>query len=178
MAGRSNLMVICAVALVLMWLGTASAQVNRGNWIVQGTASFQSLSGKAHGNQTTSIFVLSPRLYYFVADRWAVGGRLALLTASSGGASSTDFMVGPDANYFFKINAADLYPYAGAGLFIASHSDGSSQSGFTFALHAGAAYLIKPHLSVQPEMEFDFDNRGSNSGTTFLIGVGLAGFLY
>jgi hypothetical protein len=34
------------------------------------------------------------------------------------------------------------------------------------------------HLSIFPELSLNLENRDSNSGTTIMLGVGLAGFLY
>lgn len=80
--------------------------------------------------------------------------------------------------YFFRTSSDELLPFAGLGLFLSSHSNGKSSTGFAFSRHGGLAYLLKEHLSIFPEFSLNIENQDSNSGTTIMLGVGLAGFLY
>ena len=166
--------ILCALMTVLLLIGSASAQTNLGNMAVMGTVAFSTTSGD--GSVTN--FNLSPRGYYFLMDQVAVGGRLSFNSTSSGGATFTDVLFGPDGLYFFKTDMDNLLPFAGLGLFLSNHSNGESTTGITFSMHGGLAYLLKPHLSIFPEAAFDISSRDSKTTTQISIGVGLAGFLY
>jgi len=170
---RSIMTILCALTL-LTACGGAWAQTDKGGLVFMGTAAFSTTSGDG----SVTVFNLSPRAYYFVADQVGVGGELGFITASSGGSSSTSVTFGPDAVYFFKTSSDELLPFAGLGLFLSHHSNGKSTTGFTFSLHGGLAYLLKEHLSIFPELSLNLENQDSNSGTTIMLGVGLAGFLY
>jgi hypothetical protein len=179
---RSILIVICTLSLLTAGAVGALAQTDKGGLVFMGTAAFTTSSGDLYGGSSLTTLELSPRAYYFVADQVGVGGRLGFVNASTSGLSTTSIAFGPDAVYFFKTSSDNLLPFAGAGLFItsASISNGhsSSASGFTFSLHGGLAYLLKEHLAIFPELSLDLQNQDSNSGTTIMLGVGLAGFLY
>jgi len=171
----------CAIALLLI-AGAATAQTSQGDMVIMGTASFTSQSGDLHGDGV-STFDLSPRCYYFLRDQIAIGGRLTYRHSSSDNVSSSTLFIGPDGAYFFKTSSESLLPYAGVGLFLSTSSSEfgdvkSDASGFAFALHGGFAYLLRPNLAVVPGLEIDLESSEGNSGTTILLGVGLAGFLY
>jgi hypothetical protein len=173
---RSVIMAVCALALLTAVAGGALAQTDKGNLVFMGTAAFATTSGDG----STTVFNLSPRAYYFVADQVGVGGRLGFVTSSTSGLSTTTSIAfGPDAVYFFATPSENLLPFAGLGLFF-THTDigDFSSNGFTFSLHGGLAYLLKEHLSIFPEMSVDMATQDSNSSTMVMLGVGLAGFLY
>jgi len=164
---RSIMTILCALILLTACSG-AWAQTDKGGLVFMGTAAFSTTSG-------ATVLGLSPRAYYFVADQIGVGGRLSFESRSAGG---SDVLFGPDGVYFFKTSSDELLPFAGLGLFLSHHSNGKSTTGFTFSLHGGLAYLLKEHLSIFPELSLNLENQDSNSGTTIMLGVGLAGFLY
>jgi len=170
---RSIMTVLCALILLTACSG-AFAQTDKGGLVFMGTAAFSTTSGEG----SVTVFNLSPRAHYFVADQIGIGGRLSFNSASSGGATFTDVLFGPDGLYFFKTSSDELLPFAGLGLFLSHHSNGKSTTGFSFSLHGGLAYLLKEHLSIFPELSLNLESRDSNSTTTVMIGVGLAGFLY
>jgi len=179
---RSIMTVLCALILLTAGAGGAWAQTDKGGLVFMGTASFTTSSGDLYGGNSFTTLELSPRAYYFVADQIGVGGRLGFRNTSTSGFSTSSITFGPDAAYFFKTSSDNLLPFVGAGLFITSTSvsngHSSSASGFTFSLHGGLAYLLKEHLSIFPELSLNLENQDSNSGTTIMLGVGLAGFLY
>jgi hypothetical protein len=174
----SKSLLILAIWLTTLLVGSAHAQIKQSDLIFEGSVSFASMSGDLHGDHSTTVFSLQPRMYYFLADHMALGGRLGLTSTSGGGSSTTEFLLGPDFDYYFQTESKDIYPFAGGGLFYSSVSDGKSTSGFTFGLHGGLAYLLKPHLALKPGLEIDFESRDSHAGTTIMLGMGLAGFLY
>lgn len=168
-------MILCLTLALLLGIGTASAQTDKGNIVFMGTAAFGTTS--SDGNSQTDV-ELSPRGYYFMMDQLAIGGRLSFRSTSYSGSSTSSVLFGPDALYFFRMDSKELLPFAGLGLFLSSYSNGESTTGFTFSLHGGLSYLLKEHLSIFPEAALDIESRDGNTSTTFGVGVGLAGFLY
>jgi hypothetical protein len=167
--------VICTLfLLILPTAGGAWAQTNTGSWTIMGTASLSTTSGDG----SVTVFNLSPRAHYFVADQVGMGGRLEFSSISSGDTTFTDVLFGPDGVYFFKTSIDELLPFAGLGLFLSHYSNEESTTGFTFSLHGGLAYLLREHLSIFPELSVNLASQDSHSTTSVVLGVGLAGFLY
>ena len=176
---RQTSVFVTLIALMSLNCITALAQTEQSNMLIMGSATFATSSKS--GSSTTTL-ELSPRAYYFLQDYVAVGGRLELNRVSNGG-SVTTFGIGPDGVYFFKMDSKELLPFAGIGLVYNAASSSfngrsSSQSGFTVALHGGIAYLLRDHLSLFPELEFDIGSGDAAPSTAISLGVGIAGFLY
>lgn len=112
---------------------------------------------------------------------------MGIENVQQGDVSSTSFQLGPSAQYCFGDVDATTIPYMGAGLFYRAISSKNVVNGRTFktddsgtsmALYSGLAVLLRAHLAITPEASIVLESLGGNSGTTFQIGIGLAGFLY
>ena len=174
--------------MLLISIGTADAHVRQGTWLLQGTAAFSSSSGDLYGNETLTTFSLSPTVHYFIINKLALGGKLDVVSRSQGNNSNTSLFVGPSVRYFLaKDTDAYLNPYLGAAILLRSMSSEttignttykSDASGSSIQLSAGLAWFLKEHLALTPELSFNLESLEGNSGTTIMLGVGLAGFLY
>jgi hypothetical protein len=167
---------------VLFCALAVDAQTQKGSVMIAGSASFSSSSGDLYGDEALTQLQLLPAIYYFAADHVAIGGRVNYINVSQGDASSSALLLGPYAAYFFQAGAKSS-PFVGGGIFLNSNSasvgDHSiTSSGQTIALGAGIAFFVKPHFAITPELGVNFQSLESVSGTTILLGVGLAGFVY
>ena len=126
MKWRTLLLGIVTVAVLGLCTPQADAHVQKKTWILQGNASFSSLSGDLHGNETQTVITLNPTIHYAVMDNLAVGGILELASSSVGDYSSLWLGIGPSARYFFGKDTdkhmGSVNPYVGAAVLLKSQS--------------------------------------------------------
>ncbi len=178
------LMSLSALALLFALVLPASAHIRQGTTIIQGNASLSSSSGAIYSNTTLTNFVVSPAVRYFVIDHLAVGGQMYLDYIKQGPAHSTNFELGPSVGYYFGNLDGKTIPYLGGSLLFRTLSAqsgnnlSSSENGTAISVFGGLAAFLTEHLAVTPEVPVNFESLGGHTGTTVLVGAGLAGFLY
>jgi hypothetical protein len=119
---KPTLVIAVAIALAVPTGSRAqSYAVNRGSWIVGGTAGFSSSGGDGGGDRITLLF-LAPAGQYFVMPGLALGGQLRLSHSRSGSTGSTGYGAGPAATYYFGRGVRPVYPYLGASVSLARTS--------------------------------------------------------
>ena len=176
------------VAVLAISAIQADAHTRKGTWELQGTVAFSSSSGDLYGNETYSVISVAPAVHYFVINKLAIGGKLDILSVSQGDDSRTSLFIGPSVQYFLaRDHDAVVNPYLGAAILLRSESTenqvgnvtvSTDASGSAIQLAAGLAWFLREHLALTPELSVNLESLEGNSGTTIMLGAGLAGFLY
>jgi hypothetical protein len=98
--------------IVLSLSLTLNAQLTKGNWLVGGTANFETSTSIVENNagsesKSTSIgFQLLPNLGYFIAKRFAVGLDISVFFGNPEGSNNSNWNLGggPFIRYYFLEN--------------------------------------------------------------------------
>lgn len=185
MVWKKSLLTVGALAVLLMGISTADAHTRKGTWQLQGGAAFSSSSGDLYGGETRTNFTMSPGVHYFVVDKLMLGARAPVSKTKQGDVSTTSLYFGPAAAYYFGADDATTNPYLGAGVFYRQETFESgggpvdySQNGSSIGVMGGMALFLREYLALQPELSVNFESLEGTTGTTFMFGIGLAGFLY
>lgn len=139
-------------SLIALSASTAFSQgnINKGDWMVGGSASFSSQKYKGYEGTTTS-FEISPDAGYFFANQFAGGLSLAYTSAKSTGEESVSAVaVAPFLRYYFLPAAQKVNVFAqGAYAFGSAKAGGVSASvnGYSFA--AGPSIFLTPATALE-----------------------------
>ncbi len=189
----------------LALFGTASAQMEKGSWVIGGstTLGFNNVNTKySAGSESVSepavsTFMVTPSVGYFVQDKVAIGLDLGFTSISQkDGAdkytvSSLSLM--PTATYYFK-GATNLVPYLGAGIGYASNKstetyDGRTYTdtadGFAWKAKGGLVYLLNQNVGLDLGLGYNqFTHNETENNVdykttvgTFGVSVGVSVFL-
>lgn len=145
------------IALCVMTASTAFSQINKGQWMVGGNASFSS-SKFEDADNTTNTYQLAPNAGYFFINNLVGGFRINLSGTKTetelGDFKSSSVLVSPFVRYYFlpaaeKINVfADLgYGFGSEKAEIGNNDETASVSGFSIA--AGPAIFITPNTALE-----------------------------
>jgi hypothetical protein len=138
---------IFVVFFVLM-TGYSFAQTEKGNFLVGGTAGFQSNS-----NNTTIAF--SPNVGYFIAKNFAVGASSTLSSVKEDYQKITTFDIGPFARYY--VGHSNFKPFGLVQLGYLSYTvkdldpptSKSSIDGFGFTVGVGGSAFISRDVAFE-----------------------------
>ena len=190
MKWRTLFLGMMTVAVMVLGATQADAHVQKTTWILQGNASFSSSSGDLYGGDDITTITLAPTVHYAIMNKFAIGGTLNFGSSSQGDFSSSSFMLGPSVRYFFggdrDKHMGGINPYVGGGIMLRSESfdDGNpntneeTQSGSAIQLLGGIAFYLSNTVALTPELSVNLESMEGESGTTIMLGVGIAGFLH
>lgn len=170
------------VAGALALFGFSQAQLQEGNWMVGASvANFKFTNGF---NMS-----LTPKLGYFIQDRWAIGGQVGLdLYSPEGGDSKTQttWSIAPFTRYYFSgaeidnlLNNGAFFAEGSVGFGGDNSSGGNSTNGVDLGIGAGYAYFITPNVGLEGLLKFQGLAGGGNknfNGNLYL-GVGFQIYL-
>lgn len=151
------------------------AQVNKGQWLVGGTAGFES---HKRGEIKATEFTFSPNAGYFFIDKLAGGLRVDLTSVKYKGEddASSEFLVAPFVRYYFLDAAQKVNLFADASYGFGSvKSDGESASQNGFAVSAGPAIFLSPNTALELALQYRSmggDAYGDDNLNTFGFKVG------
>jgi hypothetical protein len=133
-------------------------QINRGDLIINGSASFYSWfnhyeSGTSSSNSSGVHFGISPRLLFFVSDGLAIGTRLTAGFSSSEGNFSYNIGLGPELRYYFDFG---LFFEAGFSYDL-NHSESYSYNSISVEPAIGYAIFLNPHVAIEPSFYYNLD---------------------
>jgi hypothetical protein len=136
------ILIVAAAAAI-----TASAQTQKGNWLVGGSANFASVK---QGEYSATTFGISPMAGYFVAENLALGAALNFSSFKpEDDDASTEFSFGPFVRYYF-VNlgpSAKLFGQADIAFGSSKYID---SEGFTnWGISAGPAIFLNPHTALE-----------------------------
>jgi len=142
---------IIATTLISCLLTSASAQTEKGDWMVGG-----GLRLNTSNNRTEIAF--SPNAGIFVINNLAIAGNISLDYAKSGDTKITSFGIGPFVRYYFT--TANVRPLLQANINYLSTkvkipSNSSTNNGFNFFLGGGAAIFVSDQVSLDLLLGYD-----------------------
>lgn len=161
--------------------GFSNAQIQEGNWMV--------------GGQITNIkftngfnMSLTPKLGYFIKDRWALGAQVGLDIASPEGTSDTQttWSIAPFTRYYFSdaevdtlLNNGAFFAEASAGFGGDNSGSGNSTNGLDLGIGAGYAYFLTPNVGLEGLLKFQGLVGGGNDNVNgnLYLGVGFQIYL-
>lgn len=185
-----KVLLVAAIAL----FGTASAQMEKGSWVVSGSTAlgFNSLTakltseGETDSSPSLNVFTLTPSAGYFVMDKLAIGldlGYASMSVNQDGDKASLNlFSVMPAGTYYFK-SGSNVIPYLSAGLGYATVSlnykennttTTESFDGFMWKAKGGFVYLLNQNVGL--DLGVGYNNVShNNSAEDFKVSLGSFG---
>lgn len=159
----------------------ATAQLQQGNWMV---------GAEVANVKFTNGFSMSltPKLGYFVQDRWVVGAQVGLDVQSPEGTSDTqtDWSIAPFTRYYFASNEVDnllnngaFFAEGSAGFGGNNSSAGNSTNGVELGIGAGYSYFITPTVGLEGLLKYKGLVGGGNTNAqgNLYLGVGFQIYL-
>ena len=161
-----------ALAAMLAFLPAAAsgqaAALEKGSFVLGGSAGFN-IEDNGVGDNAFTISAI-PRVEYFLADGFAVGGHLGASRYSQGESSSTSVHAGPTVSYYF-LQDGRVHPFVQAlasytrSTFSSPVSDGSRASmGLTGAV--GLLYMLSDAVGVDTRLFVRRDSHENFTGDT------------
>lgn len=154
----------------------AYAQPNKGSVLLGGNVGFSSIN---QGEANVVNIEFTPKAAFFVSDRFAIGGQVAV-EILTGDADYSAFGIGPLARYYF--NGSGSTRFFGEGAIAWESVDfgfGGSQSAFGFGLGVGLDYFINQHVALEAVLGYNFRNVEDIEDNSNTIGltIGIAAFI-
>jgi hypothetical protein len=141
--------IIAAIMLVISNAGFS--QIKKGQWLVGGSAGFETGKfGSSDASKYTS-FSFSPNAGYFFINNFAGGLRVALETTKVKDVDAvSSFLAAPFVRYYFLPAAEKVNILADASYGFGSLKDnGSSKSLNQFTVAAGPAVFLSPNTALE-----------------------------
>ena len=143
-------------------LAAQAHAVDRGNWLLSGTASVTRHRAVGSDFRTFRVDV-SPRIGYFIVPHVAVIMNVRLRTASSDAGNSFAWGLGPGLGYYFGGPKSRFRPFASARtLFMWQHSstsDGQFDRDYTstsWLVSAGTVIMLASQVGVSAELFYQW----------------------
>jgi hypothetical protein len=147
---------ILIAALLFTFSQTSFSQINQGQWLLGGSAGFE--SGK-FGDVSTSKFTsvnFSPDAGYFFIHNLAGGLRVNIQsTKFKDEDASSSLLFAPFVRYYFLPVAQQVNIFADASYGFGSSKDGGSSQGFNqYSIAAGPAIFLTPHSALEFTLQY------------------------
>jgi hypothetical protein len=133
----------------------AQANINKGDWMLGGKASFSSSKLSGFPGTSTSIEI-SPNAGYFFANNFAGGLNFSLQSTSETGSDAvTAYAIAPFIRYYFlpSTQKVNVFAEAAGGIGSAS-SGGNSASMNLFQISAGPAIFLAPNVALEVALAY------------------------
>lgn len=168
-----------ALAFCFLAIGMASAfaQINKGQWLVGGSASASfSKQGSNDDSKVTSVSV-SPDAGYFFINNFAGGARVSFTSVKVKSAedASTSFLFAPFVRYYFLPAAQKVNLFADASYGFGTAKNGNSESFNQFSIAAGPAVFLSPNTALEFTLQYSSaggDAIGDDRMNNFGLNVG------
>jgi len=133
-------------------------QINRGDIIISGGASFYSWfnhyeSGTLSSETSGVHFGINPSLLFFITDGLAIGTRVSAGFSSSEGNFSYNLGLGPELRYYFDFG---LFIKAGAS-YDFNHNESYTYNSISVEPAIGYAIFLNPHVAIEPAFYYNLD---------------------
>lgn len=138
-------------ALLVVSAQAVFAQINKGQWLVGGSAGFESGKyGDVDESKYTS-FELSPAAGYFFINNLAGGLRLNVSTTKykEDDDAMSSFSLAPFVRYYFLPAGEKVNILADASYGFGSMKDGESESFDRFSFMAGPVVFLSPNTALE-----------------------------
>ncbi len=166
--------ILLSVAVLALGFA-ASAQTEKGRWLVGGNAGFTSTKspGGEGSSSTVSNFSINPTAGYFVADNVAAGAGIGF-TSATGGYSS--IAATPFVRYYFLPigDNAKLFANGAFGFGSVKPNSGASSSSFTaWEISAGPAFFLTKSVALETVLAYGQQKpKGVSATKEFGVKVG------
>jgi hypothetical protein len=153
------------------------AQINQGQWLVGGNASFQSSKyGDVDASKVTNL-TFSPNAGYFFINNLAGGLRLTIESEKFKEAddATSSFLFAPFVRYYFLPAANKVNVFGDASYGFGSMKDGESESFNQFTISAGPAIFLSPNAALEFALQYASaggDAIGDDRYNSFGVNVG------
>lgn len=140
--------------------------INKGNWEIGGEGNY------FRSNEGTGLrsITLSPRLEYFILNRFSVGGRLNYIDSNR---ASTEIQVGPGFSWYPMIIGRTVVVIDQAILMI--NPSGSQQTYFAGDTGLGLDWFVSPSVAIGPSIRglyyFGGDSARPEGGVGLRFGI-------
>lgn len=171
---------ILIIAVLISTVGIASAQTEKGNYIIG--SDLANLNLNFQKNNTTFGLSISPKVAWFIQDNFAIGGLVDLGLQTGKGFTNTNYGIGPLARYYFTASQVDVpkkmrfFGEANVGFFgqntKVSGTPGVSTNGIGFGVGPGLAYFVNKNIALETLLKYNGTAGFGNS--TFLNSVNLS----
>ena len=180
---RHFLLVLCCVLIPFVLCAQNSYPVDKGNYVLGGSASFSSLGGEElRGEDRAFVFIFNPVFLYFVAPNISLGGTITYQSVSQGDYSDSIIGLGPSAVYFFGDENSTTYPFLGVSYIYTSDEDSYTKN--DIRLMGGAAFMVAKNVAITGDVFYLIesytreDADDSLSGNTLGIEFGVSAFIF
>ncbi|MFM7710376.1 MAG: hypothetical protein ACKO5C_05620 [Ferruginibacter sp.] len=145
------------IAVLVAASFTGFSQTSKGTWLLGGGAGFNSV--KPSGGSSTTVWNLSPRIGYFLANNLAASANVSIADAGNG----TETTFGPAVRYYFTNlgSSAKLYGNVGANF-------GDNISEMNVA--AGVAYFLNSSVALETAIGYSNESKSKVSSIGLNIG--------
>lgn len=164
--------ILAIFTIGILAAGAADAQTKKGNWLVGGSAGFNSSKVSTSSNSTTTINI-SPDAGYFVANNLAVGANVGFWSSSYNSSTTTVFNFGPMARYYFAEMGknAKLFGHAFVGFGSSKQGSNPSVSSTTWGINAGPAFFLNKNVALEATVGYNSEKVKNATYTTGTFGV-------
>ena len=155
--------------LVFITLQT-NAQLEKGSWLLGGSASFSSNNTTGSGSSNSTI-VIAPMAGYFIKDKIAIGTQAAFQSQSS---IYSSFSIAPFVRYYFlpKDKKLNLFGNGSFGYQSTSYTIGGSASTTSWQLAAGPELFITDNIGLTFTLSYGSSSSGNSSMNVFSTNIG------
>jgi len=181
------------VSLALCTVSILHAQLNKGQWLVGGSAGFTATNHSVdNGSTKTTNLQLNPGVGYFVINKLAVGVRAGVIFGheldnygtprNTFETNTTGLSVTPYLRYYFlpktnKINLLGDISYSNINSKITSATadapnSTSKSNGHAFTFAAGPAFFINRHIALEITASYELYKIDNYDQNIFMLNAG------
>lgn len=162
---------ILTIAIATLVAGTSFAQTSKGNWLVGGSAGFN--SSKSGSADAVSTLNISPNAGYFFGNNFAAGLSVSLESESK---HHSSFNFGPMVRYYFAEMGknAKLFAHANVGFGSYKPEGGTSTSSTAWGIKAGPAFFLTKNVALETTVGYSSMKwkDAADATTNFGVNVG------
>jgi hypothetical protein len=164
-------------AFLLVSSNAIFAQINKGQWLVGGQASFASSKYGDVDDSKNTHFEISPNAGYFFIDKLAGGLRLSYISDKdkTDDDASTFFTAAPFVRYYFLDAAQKVNVFADASYGFGSGGAKDKESLNFWSIQAGPAVFLSPNTALELTLGYKSsggDYYGDDRWKQFGVNVG------
>lgn len=161
--------------LTLLLSITCYGQLEKGTFLVGGTASISKASSKPDGEERLGNFgfTINPNIGYFIYPKLAVGTTATLgYSKPDEGVSNFGYFIGPFAKYYFLNEDKLINVFAkGSYGFSSNKAQGNdATSSYGYAFSAGPVLFFNRSVALELEVEYSYSNVRNANQTGINLG--------
>jgi outer membrane protein len=150
---------IFTLFLLLASLGSLSAQIEKGNWFLGGTAGINNINS-GEGSLGVTIFSVTPMTGYMLSNRFGVGANLDFtFFRYEGGDYNGSLALSPFARYYFNGSGkARFFGQAHVGIQTNLEKGADNNlSTLGYGLAVGLDYFLNDHIAIEGSLGYQLE---------------------